>query len=194
MVSSRQALREFDQTHLLVHPEFREASAKVQTGQEIDFSLWSKDRVEAYRSHAGTMKRAPLAVLSIERLKIRVPVFAGTDGWTLNRGAGWITGTARPGEVGNIGIAGHRDSFFRLLKDVRTGDAMELISDARTATYTVSQVEIVDPDDVSVLEPRRVPSLTLVTCYPFYFVGPAPQRFIVHATLSKKAMTEQLSN
>jgi sortase A len=200
-VSSRLALREFDETHLIASPEFRRTAATLQTDQEIDFSLWSKGRVAAYRDDPVTKNGSPLAVLRFERVKLRVPVFAGTDEWTLNRGAGWIAGTARPGEAGNIGIAAHRDSFFRVLKDIRSGDTIELISvapaaayAARTATYTVSQVEIVDPDDVSVLQPRREPSLTLVTCYPFYFVGPAPRRFIVHAALRKQAGIEEFAN
>jgi len=193
-VSSRSALREFDKAQLLVRPEFRKAPVSLEANQEVDFSLWSKARLAAYRASQETKKGSPLAVLRFERLKIRVPVFEGTDDWTLNRGAGWIAGTTRPGEAGNIGIAGHRDSFFRILKDIRNGDVMELISAARTATYTVSRVEIVDPDDVSVLQPRREPSLTLVTCYPFYFVGPAPRRFIVHAALSKQAAREALAN
>jgi sortase A len=115
-------------------------------------------------------------------LDIRAPVFEGTDEWELNRGLGWIQGTASPGEAGNVGIAGHRDGFFRALKDVRVGDDIELLTLRRAASYTVDAIEIVTPDNVGVLRPRGAPSLTLVTCYPFYFVGDAPQRFIVHAT------------
>ena len=133
-----------------------------------------------------TEDRLPLAVINFPQHEFRVPVFEGTDELTLNSGAGWIAGTARPGEEGNIGIAGHRDSFFRVLKDVKAGDVIELSTLEETATYVVDQVETVDPKDVSVLGPRPSPSLTLVTCYPFYFVGPAPQRFIVHAALTAK--------
>jgi sortase A len=193
-VSSRRALREFDQTHRFVGLDYRKTQASSPTDQDIDFSLWSNGRIAAYRDDLATKRGWPLAVLRFERLKLRVPVFEGTDDWTLNRGAGWIPGTARPGEVGNIGIAGHRDSFFRVLKDIRSGDAMELIWAARTATYTVSQVEIVNPSDVSVLQSRREPSLTLVTCYPFYFVGAAPRRFIVHAALRKQGGIEEFAN
>jgi sortase A len=193
-VSSRWALREFDKTHLSVGPESREAPAGLLADQEVDFSLWSKGRIAAYRDNLRTKRGSPVAVLRFERLNIRVPVFEGTDDWTLNRGAGWIAGTTPLGEAGNIGIAGHRDSFFRVLKDIRQGDAIELISATRTSTYTVSQVEIVDPDNVSVLQPGREPCLTLVTCYPFYFVGPAPRRFILHAGLSKQAPIEEFAN
>jgi sortase A len=193
-LSSSRALREFDQTHFVVSPESQKAPTPLSANQEIDFSLWSKGRVVAYRGDPGTKKGSPLAVLRLEKFNVRVPVFAGTDDWTLNRGAGWILGTTRPGEAGNIGIAGHRDSFFRVLKDVHNGDAIELTSATGTATYTVSKVEIVDPDDVSVLQPREAPSLTLVTCYPFYFVGPAPRRFIVHAALRKQSAIRESAN
>jgi len=185
VVSSRLALREFDQTRAAVRSsEYGNTPIKLQVDQVIDFSLWSKHRIRAYSENSRKKKGSPLAVLRFEKLNLRVPVFEGTDDWTLDRGAGWIEGTARLGEAGNIGIAGHRDSFFRGLKDVRTGDAIELASTALKATFLVDQIEIVDPDDVAVLQPRPAPSLTLVTCYPFYFVGAAPKRFIVHATLS----------
>ena len=109
-----------------------------------------------------------------------MPVFDGTDEWVLNRGVGRIIGSTRVGESGNIGIAGHRDGFFRVLKDIAVGDLMTLSSSSATTTYAVDQIEIVTPDDVSVLAPRAGPSVTLVTCYPFYHPGDAPQRFIVH--------------
>ena len=103
---------------------------------------------------------------------------------TLNRGVGRIAGTANPGESGNIGIAGHRDGFFRGLKDVGPGDKIEMVTQSRVETYVVDHVVIVDPSDVSVLEPRPQPSLTLVTCYPFYYLGSAPKRYIVQATVT----------
>jgi len=84
------------------------------------------------------------------------------------------------GESGNIGIAGHRDGFFRVLKDIAVGDLMTLTSHYATTSYSVDQIEIVAPEDVGVLAPRAGPSVTLVTCYPFYHPGDAPQRFIVH--------------
>ena len=126
---------------------------------------------------------APIAVLTIPKIGIEVPVFAGTDDLTLNRGAGMIAGTASPGKTGNMGIAGHRDGFFRRLKDIRVGDHIELFAGHDKFVYAVEDITIVDPSDVTVLSPRPRTSLTLVTCYPFYFVGDAPQRYIVHASL-----------
>ena len=106
-----------------------------------------------------------------------------TDDLSLNRAVGHIAGTALPGDSGNVGIAGHRDGFFRGLKDIVTGDTIEITTQAKTDTYVIDQITIVNPSDVSVLAPRSQPSVTLVTCYPFYFVGSAPQRYIVQASL-----------
>ena len=156
----------------------------------MDFSLWSETRIREYKETLSIEKPLPWAVLGISKLRIRVPVFDGTDDLVLNRGAGWIVGTARPGQAGNIGIAGHRDGFFRGLKDIVVGDAVELETLQERATYLVDQIEIVSPERVEVLRPRAAPSLTLVTCYPFYFIGSAPQRFIVHATLDRTVATK----
>jgi sortase A len=195
VVSSRLALREFDETRAMVRSsEHRNTPTKLQVDPGINFSLWSEERTRAYRENLRSKEGSTLAVLRFEKLNLRVPVFEGTDDWTLNRGAGWIEGTARPGEAGNIGIAGHRDSFFRGLKDVREGDVIELASAARTTTFLVDRIEIVDPEDVAVLEPRPTASLTLVTCYPFYFVGEAPERLIVHASVSTQVEAEKLGN
>jgi len=186
-VSSSLALQEFDKARVMAKPGYWKAPVEPRVDQPVDFGLWSEQRIVTYgKNLPTTKKRSPLAVLRFDRLNLRVPVFEGTDSWTLNRGAGWIAGTTRPGEAGNIGIAAHRDSFFRALKDIRKGDMMELASAGRTDEYTVDQVEIVDPENASVLQPRPVPSLTLVTCYPFYFVGEAPSRFIVHAAIKKQ--------
>lgn len=150
----------------------------------VDFSLWAQKRIQAYKSSLLTTTDPPLAVLEIDKVKIRTPVFDGTDDLTLNRGVGRISGTAMPGAKGNIGIAGHRDGFFRGLKDISVGDEVDLLTTTEKISYRVNQIEIVSPYDVQVLQPRGVPSLTLVTCYPFYFVGAAPQRFIVHASIT----------
>jgi len=181
-VGYRLALQEFDESR--ADPglgRYRDLTATVD--REVDFALWSGRRVQAYRESFGARGWRPLAVLAIDRLRIRVPVFEGTDEIVLNRGAGWINGTSRPGEDGNIGIAGHRDGFFRALKDTRAGDEIELATSRGSRRYTVDQIEIVQPDDVDVLNARPAPSVTLVTCYPFYFIGDAPQRFVLHASL-----------
>jgi sortase A len=120
--------------------------------------------------------------LAIPRLGISAIVLEGVDKKTLRRGAGHIPATALPEqEEGNVGIAAHRDSHFRALKDIREDDTIELTTLDGTFRYQVEWTKIVKPADVSVLEPTDEPALTLVTCYPFYYVGSAPERFIVRA-------------
>ena len=149
-----------------------------------DFTLWSQKRVKAYKQALAMKFGAPVAILSVPRIGINeVPVFEGTDDLTLNRGAGLIAGTGLPGESRNVGIAGHRDGFFRRLKYIQVGDQILLEAGRDNFEYKVEEIEIVDPSNVNVLRARASPSLTLVTCYPFYFVGDAPQRYIVHASL-----------
>jgi sortase A len=160
------------------------ASAQ-QSSSVPDQSLWSPERVAAWRTAVKVSGPAPLAILRIPRIRLEVPVLEGTDELTLNRGVGHIEETAKPGTDGNAGIAGHRDGFFRGLKDVAPGDAIELVTSSTTEVYRIERTWIVDPEDVSVLDPTPARSLTLVTCYPFYFVGSAPQRFIVRAVLQR---------
>lgn len=158
----------------------------VQAGdQGTDFGLWSEQRIEAYKQNLAAGFEAPIALLTIEKLSLKVPVFEGIEERVLNRGVGWISYTSRPGEPGNIGIAGHRDGFFRCLKDIQIGDRIELTTSNQKITYDVNAIEIVIPEDVGVLLPGSRPALTLVTCYPFYFIGSAPKRFIVHASIAE---------
>jgi sortase A len=152
------------------------------TDEKVDFSLWDERRVLDYREALSMNFDPALAVLSIPKLQLEVPVFDGTNELILNRGAGRIKGTARPGAPGNMGIAAHRDGFFRGLKDIWLGDRIELLTVRQKFTYIVDDIVIVSPDDVQVLQPRARPSLTLVTCYPFYFIGDAPRRYIVQAS------------
>ena len=155
----------------------------------VDVSLWAKKRAQSYLdTFKKDLPATPLALLRIPKVNLEAPVFEGTDSLTLNYAVGRIPGTARLGERGNVGLAGHRDGFFRALKDVRVGDTVELKSRNGTDIYIVDQLNIVAPQDVSVLKSRSTPSVTLVTCYPFYFVGSAPQRYIVSASLCKNAI------
>jgi sortase A len=122
-----------------------------------------------------------LAILRIPGIALEVPVNYGTDEWVLLRGAGLVEGSGMPGSNGNVAIAAHRDTHFRPLKDLALGDRIELVMLDRTLTYVVTDLSVVEPSDVHVLADTGEPVLTLVTCYPFYFVGHAPQRFIVRA-------------
>jgi sortase A len=127
-------------------------------------------------------KDSVIGRLEIPRLKLSVMVRQGADEATLSRAVGHIPGTALPGNIGNVGLAGHRDTFFRVLRKIRPDDIVELQTTAGTYRYMVQSTRIVTPRDVSVLEASGGETLTLVTCYPFYYVGSAPKRFIVHAT------------
>ena len=123
-----------------------------------------------------------LGRVDIPRLGISVAVLQGISSRILRLGVGHIEGTPLPGETGNTGIAGHRDTFFRELKDIRKNDEIQLQTATALLHYQVDWVKVVDPDDMTVLDPSTFGStLTLVTCYPFYFVGPAPKRFVVRA-------------
>ena len=177
-VESFWAAQASDQTLVQARPQSQ--------GGLPNFSLWSEKRIKGYQASLLANVPPPLGVLDIPSLHLQVPVLEGTDDLTLDRGVGHIRGTASLGESGNIGVAGHRDGFFRMLKDIHLGDAIDLHSQSGTSHYLVDEIQIVPPTNVSVLESRAKPSLTLVTCYPFYFVGSAPLRFIVHATAAAK--------
>jgi sortase A len=119
--------------------------------------------------------------IEIPRLHLSVVVVEGVDKTSLRRAVGHIPGTPLPGEAGNVGLAAHRDTFFRPLKDVKIKDEIQVSSLKGKFTYEVVSLRIVNPENVGVLAPSGENLLTLVTCYPFYFVGPAPQRWIVRA-------------
>lgn len=119
--------------------------------------------------------------LEIPRLGISVMVLHGTEDATLTLGAGHVPGTPSPGGDGNVVIAAHRDTFFRKLEGVQAGDHIRILTVGQTYEYLVDSTETVDPEDTHVMESRARQELTLITCYPFYFVGSAPKRFIVHA-------------
>jgi len=147
-----------------------------------DQSLWSPARVRAWRRAISESGPPPLAVLRIPKIHLEVAVLPGTDDRTLDRAVGHVANTAQPGADGNSGLAGHRDGFFRGLKDITPGDAIELETLLADDVYRVERMWVVSPEDISVLNPTSTSALTLITCYPFYFVGSAPQRFIVRAT------------
>ena len=138
---------------------------------------------------AATSKAAParvatgglLGMLDVPRLKLSTPVIEGDDDDTLQRAVGHLPDTPLPWEGGNSAIAGHRDGLFRPLKDLKVGDEILFRSTRDEYRYKVTKTAIGQPDDVSVLGARSKNTLTLITCYPFYYVGSAPKRFVVHA-------------
>ena len=130
---------------------------------------------------AATVDGAPWGRVELARLGLSAIVSDGDDDFTLQRGVGHIPGTALPGVPGNVGLAAHRDTYFRPLERLRMHDDIVLTTLGGVFKYRVQSTEIVEPNDVQVLDPGIGESLTLVTCYPFGFIGSAPQRFIVHA-------------
>ena len=148
---------------------------------KVDMTLWSPGRVKAYKAVLQQEAPPTLAVLRIPRLHLEVPVYDGTADAVLDLGAGRIEHTALPGTPGNVGIAAHRDGFFRVLKDVKEGDVLELDTPVSAEQYRVEWIRITTPDDVSVIDPTPGPAVTLVGCYPFYHAGPSPKRYIVRA-------------
>ena len=159
-----------------------------------DFLLWSDVRIQAWRALQSVPAPSPTAVFRIRRLGIEAPIYEGTDDAVLNRGVGHIDGTPLPGAPGNSGLAAHRDSYFRALKDIADGDAIEIVTRDSIVTYRVERTWIVSPGDVWVLDPTPATAVTLVTCYPFYFIGSAPQRFIVRALETSLASRKNSGN
>ncbi len=182
-IGTRVELQRFAEAYPDVVTHVEEPEPLVWLASTIDFGLWSSKRVRDYESALTAPMPPPLAILSIPRINLEVAVLEGTDEWTLNRAVGRIAGTAAVGAPGNLGIAGHRDGFFRGLKELVEGDKLDLLTPEGKQEYEVDGIRIVYPRDVEVLDSRPAPSLTLVTCYPFYYVGSAPQRYIVQATL-----------
>ena len=124
-----------------------------------------------------------LGRLEIPQLKLKTPIVDDDDTASLLHGAGHIRGTAMPGGLGNFVIAAHRDTYFRPLAGIRKGMAMRVVTPTATYTYIVDSTKIVNPEDVYVLDTGDVPQMTLITCYPFHYIGAAPQRFTVKAHL-----------
>ena len=182
---SRSAIVRFEATRQ--QATVKEPTNPADKRSSVDVTLWSEKRIGAYEQSLTQRFDPPIAILHVPKIQLEVPVLDGTDDLTLNRGVGRIAGTARAGASGNLGIAGHRDGFFRGLKDVQLGDTVELELADRTETFVVDDLRVVTPNDISVLQPTFTPSLTLVTCYPFYFIGSAPQRYIVHASVVHSA-------
>jgi sortase A len=184
-VSARAGIRRFEAAEVHAADITPARASALASGGRVDFTLWSEQRIAAYKDSLAEKSDTPLAVLVIRKINLTVPVYNDTDDQTLDRGVGRILGTARVGETGNLGIAGHRDGFFRGLKDLAEKDEIELRRPGRSDTYVIDAIKLVDPSNVSVLKPTRVSSVTLVTCYPFYYIGSAPQRYIVRASIKE---------
>jgi sortase A len=180
---SKSGIDEFEQSLLTKSESVTAIISDDEASMEPDYSLWSEKRINDYHISQTQRDDAPLGILSIDKLNLKVPIYNGTDEINLNRGAGRIKGTARIDKPGNLGIAAHRDGFFRVLKDIELGDSIDMLTQQGKTEFVVSSITIVDPTDISVLAPTDDKSITLVTCYPFYCVGDAPKRYIVKGEL-----------
>ncbi len=143
---------------------------------------------------AADLRPATVGKIEIPVLGLATRVLEGDDARTLRLAVGHIPGTAIPGPSGNVGLAGHRTTFFRSLQKIKVGDSIRYSSPAGTFTYRVVSLRVVFPSAIEVLDSTQRPSLTLVTCYPFHSIGAAPKRFIVHAemvTASPEANNDQ---
>ncbi len=122
-----------------------------------------------------------LGRIEIPRIGLSVAILEGTGWQTLEHGVGHMEGTALPGDPGNVGIAGHRDTYFHRLQDIRAKDEIQIRTAAGVTRYDVDWIQITDPSDGAIVSPGTESTLTLVTCYPFHYIGSAPERFVVHA-------------
>ena len=162
-------------------------SLQVPVGEPLIITQTLPPAADHPAAH-GSVAAAPaqgafVGRLEVPSIELSTTVLEGSDDATLSRASGHIEDTPFPGEPGNVGIAGHRDTVFRPLRHVHLGDALVLTTADRVYRYRIRKTFIVGPDDVYVLDPTEQPTLTLVTCYPFEFIGHAPQRFIVQADL-----------
>lgn len=163
------------------------------SGAPPNVKEWSHGRLRAYQDAVPPAAGAVLGRLEIPSIDLSVMVLQGTDDWTLDRAVGHIEGTSLPGQTGNIGIAGHRDGFFRGLRKLAKSDTIILTTLQGRFQYRIKTIKIVEPSDTKVLSATGTPSLTLVTCYPFYYVGNAPKRFIVTAEIVKTEDATQVA-
>ena len=128
--------------------------------------------------------------IEVPRLNLRAIIAEGTDARTLRRAVGHLAGTPLPGEAGNVVLAGHRDTFFRALKDIRADDVVRITTPRGRFEYVVEATAVVEPTRTDVLDATARPSVTLVTCYPFFLMGDAPDRFVVRARLIGPGTTD----
>jgi sortase A len=164
---------------------FDSRAGQSEAAREFERPVLDETRAAVPASRLGAVRRGEtLAKLKIPRLDAELYVIEGDGPRELRRGPGHLAGTALPGEKGNCVIAGHRDTHFRVLKDIREGDDIVLQTDSGQYLYRVRKMHIVSPENTTALRPTTTSALNLITCYPFYYVGSAPKRFVVEAQLA----------
>jgi sortase A len=161
--------------------EWFEARAKRHLQPERDARAAPSESHFAGRGRAAPQRHSVIGRIDVPALHVSAVILEGTQARDLRLGAGHIEGTALPGEPGNVGIAAHRDTFFRGLQRAAPNQRITITTAYGAYSYVVESTQIVNPQATSVLAPTPDPILTLVTCYPFYYVGPAPNRFVLRA-------------
>ena len=158
-------------------PDFEEMTGAPDT------TLWAPGRIADYEASLVATLPPVMGVLEVPSVDLKVPVYQTASDLVMDRGAGIIDGMSYPHEPGNIGISGHRDGYFRVLKDVKVGDPIILQTLEGPKRFLIEDTTVVEISDKRLLQDSYDQKVTLVTCYPFYFVGHAPKRFIVTASL-----------
>ena len=158
-----------------------ERASRALYSQPGTLSAESQSREDSPSKTSG--QATIIGRLEIRELKLSVPIFSNYEPDSLRKGVGYIPGTARPGGLGTLGLAGHRDTYFKPLRAIRPNMDIRVADKTGVYHYEVDTIEIVTPDQVRVLDVESHPELTLITCYPFHYIGAAPKRFIVHAHL-----------
>jgi sortase A len=182
----------------VVHEQVTASRDQANWAEELDAQLAAAaaapgagarpaDSPRTVQKHAPAPRT--LGRIEVPRLGLSAMTREGTDAATLRRAVGHVASSALPGQPGNAAFAGHRDTFFSKLRDVKKGDEIIFTTAEGRHHYVVDDLRVVDSADVSVLEPTTRPVLTLVTCYPFNYIGPAPERFVVRAVLSPSTST-----
>jgi len=179
-------LRDYIEGHSFQSVESKKLEAGLRLEDTIRIAVSTPAKgtsapVPAKRSTASAAAKGAIGRIEIPRLRISGMIAEGTDNGTLKRAVGHVPRTSRPGEAGNVGLAAHRDGFFRGLGGVRKDDVIRIVTVRGTYSYRVEWMVVVDPHRVDVLDRTAEPSLTLITCYPFNWIGHAPKRFIVRA-------------
>ena len=150
---------------------------QIRGNRELDHMLFDHSAAAKPTAPEGSL----VGKVEIPTLHLSAVIFQGTNDNVLAKGVGHLDASALPGQPGNVVLAAHRDTFFRSLRNIRRGDVVRVTTPSGVRTYAVDSTEVVNPTQISVMEPTPSPTLTLITCYPFYYVGTAPKRFIVRA-------------
>jgi sortase A len=156
-------------------------TADAQAYQAVEQSRFEDVNVSRSEEPRRLVQNDVIGEIEVSRLGLKAIIAQGDSSTILRRAVGHIVETALPGKPGNVTLAGHRDTFFRPLRNIRQGDAITLKTLDGDFQYQVESTAIVPPNDIQVLQPSNEPTLTLITCFPFYYVGSAPNRFIVRA-------------